>query len=205
MFWILLLATFVWQFLPEYLFPFVASLAPLCWFASRNHTVNFIGAGRGGMGLLNITLNWSNITSTVVTYPYSVQVIIFLAFVLTVSLFHRSSVGKLSNSLQCWILIPIAYFGNLWGSPTYDIMSNEVFQKNGSAYPLNDLSMYLYRFPMMAEYILIRLQVYVDSGGMQHVNETRYEEVGLAYSGAQYTWQIFMVKSASNISRFRLC
>lgn len=92
MFWILLLATFVWQFLPEYLFPFVASLAPLCWFASRNHTVNFIGAGRGGMGLLNITLNWSNITSTVVTYPYSVQVIIFLAFVLTVSLFHGSSV-----------------------------------------------------------------------------------------------------------------
>ena len=84
-FWILLLATFVWQFLPEYLFPFVASLAPLCWFASRNHTVNFIGAGRGGMGLLNITLDWSNITSVVITYPYSVQVIIFLAFVLTVS------------------------------------------------------------------------------------------------------------------------
>lgn len=85
MFWIILLATFVWQFLPEYLFPFVASLAPLCWFASRSHTVNFIGAGRGGMGLLNITLNWSNITSLVITYPYSVQVIIFLAFVLTVS------------------------------------------------------------------------------------------------------------------------
>ncbi|KAL5002852.1 OPT oligopeptide transporter protein-domain-containing protein [Aspergillus recurvatus] len=155
-FWILLLATFVWQFLPEYVFPFVASLAPLCWFASRNHTLNFIGAGRGGMGLLNITLNWSNITSVVITYPYSVQVIIFLAFVLT-----------------CWILIPIAYFGKLWGSPTYDIMSNGVFQKNGSAYPFNDL-------------------IYLDSNGMQHVNETKYEEAGLAYSGAQYTWQMFM-------------
>ncbi|KAL4784655.1 OPT oligopeptide transporter protein-domain-containing protein [Aspergillus varians] len=155
-FWILLLGTFVWQFLPEYLFPFVASLAPLCWFASRNHTVNFIGAGRGGMGLLNITLNWSNITSVVITYPYSVQVIIFVGFVLT-----------------CWILIPIAYFGKLWGSPTYDIMSNGVFQKNGSAYPFNDL-------------------IYLDSNGMQHVNETKYEEIGLAYSGAQYTWQMFM-------------
>ncbi|KAL4800206.1 OPT oligopeptide transporter protein-domain-containing protein [Aspergillus venezuelensis] len=155
-FWILLLATFVWQFLPEYLFPFVASLAPLCWFASRNHTVNFIGAGRGGMGLLNIALNWSNITSTVITHPYSVQVIIFAGFV-----------------LKCWILIPIAYFGNLWGLPTYDIMSNEVFQKNGSSYPFNDL-------------------IYIDSSGMQHINETKYEEVGLAYSGAQYTWQIFM-------------
>ncbi|CAG8158002.1 unnamed protein product [Penicillium olsonii] len=155
-FWILVLGTFVWQFLPEYLFPFVASLAPLCWFASRNHNVNFIGAGRGGMGLLNITLDWSNITSTVITYPYSVQVIIFVTFVMT-----------------CWILIPIAYFGKLWGSPTYDIMSNQVFQKNGSVYPLNDL-------------------IYVDSNGMQHVNGTKYDEVGLAYSGAQYTWQIFM-------------
>jgi hypothetical protein len=136
----LALGTFVWQFLPEYLFPFVASLAPLCWFASRNHTVNFIGAGRGGMGLLNITLDWSNITSTVITYPYSVQVIIFATFVMTVSCLSPLPENKLLRILQCWILIPIAYFGNLWGSPTYDIMSNQVFQKNGSAYPLNDLS-----------------------------------------------------------------
>lgn len=83
-FWWILLGTFLWQFLPEYLFPFVAALAPLCWFASRNHTVNFLGAGRGGIGLLNITLNWSNITSTVITYPYSVQVTIFVGFVITV-------------------------------------------------------------------------------------------------------------------------
>ena len=39
------------------------------------------------MGLLNITLDWSNITSTVITYPYSVQVIIFVTFVMTVSEF----------------------------------------------------------------------------------------------------------------------
>ncbi|KAH7126019.1 OPT oligopeptide transporter [Dactylonectria macrodidyma] len=163
-FWIILFATFAWQFLPEYVFPFVGALAPLCWFASRNHTVNFLGAGRGGIGLLNITLNWSNITSTVITYPYSVQVTIFVAFVLTT-----------------WILIPVAYFGNLWGSPTYNIMSNGVFQKNGSAYPFESLS-----------------------DGIQHVNETKYEEVGLAYSGAQYTWEIFMWY-ASYISSFVWC
>lgn len=84
-FWFILLGVFAWQFLPEFMFPMVASLAPLCWFASKNHTANFLGAGRGGIGLLNITLDWSNITSTVVTYPYSVQVTIFIAFVLTVS------------------------------------------------------------------------------------------------------------------------
>ncbi|KAF4922513.1 Oligopeptide transporter 2 [Colletotrichum viniferum] len=167
-FWWILLGTFVWQFLPEYIFPFVAALAPLCWFASCNHVVNFLGAGRGGVGLLNITLNWSNITSTVITYPYSVQVTIFVGFVITT-----------------WILIPVAYFGNLWGSPTYNIMSNGVFQKNGSDYPFESL-------------------IYTDSSGNQHVNETRYHEVGLAYSGAQYTWEIFMWY-ASYISSFVWC
>ncbi|GJC78502.1 oligopeptide transporter 2 [Colletotrichum liriopes] len=167
-FWWILLGTFIWQFLPEYLFPFVAALAPLCWFASQNHTVNFLGAGRGGIGLLNITLNWSNITSTVITYPYSVQVTIFVGFIITT-----------------WILIPVAYFGNLWGSPTFDIMSNGVFQKNGSAYPFESL-------------------IYTDSSGVQHVNETAYHEVGLAYSGAQYTWEIFMWY-ASYISSFVWC
>ncbi|KAK1972368.1 OPT oligopeptide transporter [Colletotrichum sublineola] len=167
-FWWILLGTFLWQFLPEYLFPFVAALAPLCWFASQNHTVNFLGAGRGGIGLLNITLNWSNITSTVITYPYSVQVTMFVGFVITT-----------------WILIPVAYFGNLWGSPTYNIMSNGVFQKNGSAYPFESL-------------------IYTDSNGIQHVNETAYREVGLAYTGAQYTWEIFMWY-ASYISSFVWC
>ncbi|KAH8885598.1 OPT oligopeptide transporter [Thozetella sp. PMI_491] len=167
-FWWVLFGTFVWQFLPEYLFPFVAALAPLCWFASRNHIANFLGAGRGGIGLLNITLNWSNITSQVITYPYSVQVIIFTSFVITT-----------------WILIPVAYFGHLWGSPTYNIMSNKVFQKNGSSYPFTSL-------------------IYTDAHGVQQVNETKYEEVGLAYTGAQYTWSIFMWY-ASYISSFVWC
>ncbi|CAK7236757.1 hypothetical protein SBRCBS47491_009744 [Sporothrix bragantina] len=130
---------------------------PVVTFRSvHSHKVNFLGAGHGGVGLLNITLNWSNITSTVITYPYSVQVIIFAGFVVTT-----------------WILIPIAYFGNLWGSPTYNIMSQNVFQKNGSAYPFTSL-------------------IYTDAQGRQVVNETKYEEVGLAYTGAQYTWEIFM-------------
>jgi hypothetical protein len=80
-----LLGMFIWQFLPEYLFPLTASLAPLCWFAYKNHVVNFLGAERGGIGLLNITLDWSNIISTVITYPYCVQVTIFVGFILTVS------------------------------------------------------------------------------------------------------------------------
>lgn len=63
--------------------------------------------------------------------------------------------------------------------------------KNGTTYPFNDLSGYLaMTFREYADYF----QVYLDSNGMQHFNETKYDEVGLAYSGAQYTWQMFMVR-----------
>ncbi|KAJ4389340.1 hypothetical protein N0V93_006807 [Gnomoniopsis smithogilvyi] len=155
-FYMIMTITFAWQFLPEFLFPMVAALAPLCWFAPNNHTVNFLGAGAKGIGLLNITLDWSNITSKVITYPYSVQVVIFVGFVITT-----------------WILIPVAYFGDIWGSPTYDIMSNTLFTKNGSDYPFTSL-------------------IYTDASGNQQVNETKYEEIGLCYAGAQYTWEIFL-------------
>lgn len=99
-FWLIFLGIFVWQFLPEYMFPFVASLAPLCWFASQNHTVNFLGAGRGGIGLLNITLDWSNITSTVITYPYSVQVTVFVGFLITVSLAITESTNPVTPAFR---------------------------------------------------------------------------------------------------------
>ncbi|KAJ7696940.1 OPT oligopeptide transporter protein-domain-containing protein [Mycena rosella] len=94
----------------------------MCWIGGRNKAANFIGSGMGGMGVLNFTLGVSNITLTIVTQPFFVHVILFTGFVITIG-----------------ILVPIAYFGNIWGSPTYNVMSNGLFTKNGSAYPFTSL------------------------------------------------------------------
>lgn len=136
-FWYVFAGFFIWQCFPEYIFPFTAALAPLCWFASQNHVVNFIGAGRGGMGFLNITLDWSNITSTIVTFPFSTQVTVFLGFVLTVS--QAAAPSDSITHVQTWILIPVSYFGELWGSPKYPVMSNQVFAQNGTKYPFTKM------------------------------------------------------------------
>lgn len=112
------------------------------------------------------------------------------------------------HPLQTWILIPIAYFGNTWGSPTYDIMSNTLYTKNGTDYPFQSLREPLFKSLLLIHLILPThlpitasrtdgLKVYTDSAGNQQVNETRYEEVGLSYAGAQYTWGIFMVCSTT--------
>jgi hypothetical protein len=62
-FWLVLIGITLWQFLPEYVFPFLQSLAFLCWVAPKNEVANFIGGGQGGMGFLNLSLDWSNISA----------------------------------------------------------------------------------------------------------------------------------------------
>ncbi|KAI0998918.1 hypothetical protein K3495_g9278 [Podosphaera aphanis] len=126
-FWSCLFGMMIWQFLPEYAFPMLGSLAFLCWVAPKNPTANFIGSGFGGMGFFNLSLNWSNISGlsnsgNLFLTPFWTQVLVFLAFV-----------------VNCWILIPAAKFGNLGGSYKHGLMTNSVLTMNGTKYPLRSL------------------------------------------------------------------
>jgi OPT family oligopeptide transporter len=120
-----LVGIILWEFLPEYVFPFLSSLSFLCWVASRNPTANFIGAGIGGMGFLNLTLDWSNISNGVFSNPmiapFWTSVIIFVGY-----------------AFNCWVLLPAAKWGNLGGWKQH-LMSNRLFLENGTAYPVTEL------------------------------------------------------------------
>ncbi|KAI8254129.1 hypothetical protein COL154_002857 [Colletotrichum chrysophilum] len=113
----------LWQFLPEYVFPMLGSLAFLCWVAPNNETANFVGAGFGGMGMLNLSLDWSNISSSASLFltPWWTQVVMFLGF-----------------ACSAWILIPAAKFGHL-GEWNKHLMSNRLFLENGTSYPTTSL------------------------------------------------------------------
>lgn len=115
-----LLGMTLWQFLPEYVFPFTSSLAFLCWVYPKNPVANFIGSGLGGMGFLNLSLDWSNINwngSSILITPFWTQTILFLAFV-----------------VNCWVLLPAAKWGGL-GSYKHGLMSNSLLLANGTEYP----------------------------------------------------------------------
>lgn len=118
-----LCATFLclWQILPEFLFPMTSSVAVLCYMAPRNPTVNFLGSGLGGMGLFNLSFDWANITSLVMLFPYWVQVVQFIGFV-----------------LGAWILIPLAKWTSLFLFK-HGLMSNRLFTSDGSFYPAEKL------------------------------------------------------------------
>lgn len=120
-FWSTIIIFFCWQFLPEYAFPFTSSLALLCWF-SKNPTTQFLGSGLGGAGILNITLDWSNIGSTMIYYPYWAQLNYVAACIIT-----------------AWILIPIGFTKGIWGSDIYPIQTQTLYLRNGSVYPTQEL------------------------------------------------------------------
>ncbi|KAL5313535.1 hypothetical protein ACEPPN_017955 [Leptodophora sp. 'Broadleaf-Isolate-01'] len=121
-----LLAVAVWQFLPEYVFPMLSSLAFLCWVAPNNAAANFVGGGLGGMGFLNLSLNWANVGNlsamgSLFLTPWYTQVIVFSAFV-----------------VNCWFLLPLAKWGGL-GVWEHGLMSNRLFMENGTKYPVLEL------------------------------------------------------------------
>lgn len=111
-FFSVLIGVILWQFLPEFVFPFLGSLAFLCWVAPHNATANFIGSGFGGMGFLNLSLDWSSIAAggSLFLTPFWTQVVMFSAF-----------------AVSCWVVIPIAKFGNI-ANWNHELMSNRVFQ-----------------------------------------------------------------------------
>lgn len=170
-FFFVLIGIFFWQFLPEFVFPMMGSLAFLCWVAPHNATANFIGSGFGGMGFMNLSFDWSNIgylsqMGSMFLTPFWTQVIVFSAFV-----------------VNCWILIPASKWGGL-GSWNEHLMSNRPFtgmfphcpgtcntnsdSENGTAYPILSL---------------ITPQI--------SLNETAYAEYGPIYVGAQLLWGTF--------------
>lgn len=120
-FFLAILGMTIWEFFPEFIFPMTSSLAFLCWVAPENAVANFIGGGLGGMGFLNISLDWSNITSSVMLSPYWTICVQFVAF-----------------AFCCWVLIPAAKWGNLTDYK-FGLMSNGLFTSTGETYPTNEL------------------------------------------------------------------
>lgn len=60
-FYIAFISMFVWQFIPEYMFPWLASAAILRLIAPNNNTVKILGSAYKGAGILDFSLDWNAI------------------------------------------------------------------------------------------------------------------------------------------------
>ncbi|KAF9371268.1 hypothetical protein CPC16_003152 [Podila verticillata] len=111
------LGSFCWYFLPGYMFPTIGMISWICWIKPDNVVLAQI-TGSNGLGFGTIALDWSAVSFIgPLATPWFAQVNILIGLVLVV-----------------YVMVPWAYYSNLWNSKNYPILSASLFQENGSAY-----------------------------------------------------------------------
>ncbi|KAF9111126.1 hypothetical protein BGX27_005361 [Mortierella sp. AM989] len=115
------LGSFIWYWFPGLIFPTVGMISWICWLAPNNISLAQM-TGSSGMGIGTITLDWSAASYYVgpLVTPYFAQFNILIGFILV-----------------AYVMVPWAYYTNLWNSKNYPILSAHLFQENGSYYNIN--------------------------------------------------------------------
>lgn len=117
---VIFVLSFVWYFFSDFIFPFIANIgAFLTWAVPTNAVVGQVFGTLNGLALLPISFDWSTISniSNPLTVPYVYGMSIFASFVFWV-----------------WIVIPGLYYRNHWQTAHFPIMTNAIFNTNGTSY-----------------------------------------------------------------------
>ncbi|KAG0285797.1 hypothetical protein BGZ96_010014 [Linnemannia gamsii] len=115
---------FLYQWIPGFIFPVVPSIAWVCRIDPKNHVLATIG-GAQGLSVGAISLDWNNIVSFLsssLVVPWWAQVNIALGFFLI-----------------AWIMVPIAYYTNLWDAQRFPILTAKLFTTDGDPYPVQSV------------------------------------------------------------------
>ncbi|XP_078150388.1 oligopeptide transporter 4-like [Carex rostrata] len=122
-FMIALSCSFIWYIFPGFLFPTLTYISWVCWVFSRSVTAQQLGSGMRGLGLGAFTLDWSVISSFLLSpliSPFFAIANIFVGF-----------------ALFMYVIIPVSYWGfDLYNAKTFPIFSSHLFTGNGSLYDI---------------------------------------------------------------------
>ncbi|KIL55880.1 hypothetical protein M378DRAFT_188634 [Amanita muscaria Koide BX008] len=111
--------SFLFFFLPGFLFQALSIFSFLCWAAPHNVPVNQLFGVHSGLGMSFLTFDWTQITwigSPLMT-PWWATLQIFLGFV-----------------LFFWILTPVLYYTNTWFLAYFPISANDPYDRFGNIY-----------------------------------------------------------------------
>ncbi|KAK3842624.1 MAG: OPT family small oligopeptide transporter [Linnemannia gamsii] len=112
-------AMFWYQWIPGFLFPALSAIAWVCWINPKNHILAQIG-GAKGLGIGAISLDWNNLVSYLgspLVVPWWAQVNMAMGFFLI-----------------AYVMVPIAYYTNLWDAQRFPMLTNGLFRVDGDKY-----------------------------------------------------------------------
>ncbi|GFP93471.1 oligopeptide transporter 5 [Phtheirospermum japonicum] len=120
---IVLVSSFSYYIIPNYLFPSITALSFVCWIWKDSVTAQQLGSGLHGLGLGSFAFDWSTVAgflgSPLATPGFAI-VNMLVGFVLVV-----------------YVMLPIAYWTNSYDAKKFPIISSHVFDANGEAYNIS--------------------------------------------------------------------
>lgn len=122
-FLVILIASFIWYWVPGLLFTGLSYFSVLCWIFPTNKIINQLFGFNSGLGIIPITFDWTQVTqaggSPLVT-PWWVTANITGSIV-----------------LFFWIIVPILYYTNTWYSKYLPMISAATFDNTGKSYDVS--------------------------------------------------------------------
>ncbi|KAG0369042.1 hypothetical protein BGZ54_000550 [Gamsiella multidivaricata] len=117
-FMIVCIGSFIYYWFPGFIFPTIGVISWICWINPDNVILAQL-TGSNGLGIGTIALDWSAISAYVqpMTTPWFAQVNILVGFVLVT-----------------YIMVPWAYYSNLWHSKNFPIVVPYLYLENGTYY-----------------------------------------------------------------------
>ncbi|OZJ06873.1 hypothetical protein BZG36_00021, partial [Bifiguratus adelaidae] len=113
-FWIVFCSIFVWEWFPEYMFPWLSGMSIFC-LANQNSNVftNIFGGASNneGLGLLSISLDWNYIG------------LVFSPMYLPLT----TQLNMIIGIIGCYIMFTTAYYSNLWNAKSFPFLAQELF------------------------------------------------------------------------------
>ncbi|KAG0358054.1 hypothetical protein BGZ54_000077 [Gamsiella multidivaricata] len=121
-FFVVAAISFVYYWLPGYIFPLLTSISWLCWINRDSLLLNQLGSGLKGIGYLSFTLDWSSMSAWLpspLAIPWWAQANMLAGFVVFV-----------------WIVIPIMYYTNRYDGKLFPIYNTKTYDNVGQPYDL---------------------------------------------------------------------
>ncbi|KAF9114931.1 hypothetical protein BGW39_003224, partial [Mortierella sp. 14UC] len=113
------LVMFVYQWIPGFIFPVLGAINWICWINPKNPILAQIG-GNNALGIGTISLDWNNIVSYLgspLVVPWWAQVNMATGFFLI-----------------AYVMVPIAYYTNLWDAQRFPMLTSGLFRVDGDKY-----------------------------------------------------------------------
>ena len=116
-FFIVFGAIFVYEFIPQYMFPMLGGISIVCLAKNDSPWIQRLFGGLGvneGMGMFQLSFDWNLLSAFApLVYPFWVQMNVFGGIVIL------------------WIIGPVLYYYDVWQAQSFPYLSNSLFVLNG--------------------------------------------------------------------------